>query len=136
MRRWRAYRLARERNFARGSPRTVPVDPRRTAIPSPTLFGRSTLVFALALASCGGGAERTEPAAKAGAAEANADSYVASFITEDAEACFGDVNMTRPTLGAKRHRALLQHSQDLTRKLLAREYAARAQMSNAGAADR
>jgi Ca-activated chloride channel family protein len=74
--------------------------PRRHAIPSPVCLKRSAIVFTLALASCGGGAERNEPAAKA-AADANPRSYVAGFITEDADACFGDVQMTQPALEAK-----------------------------------
>ncbi|MDT8758680.1 VWA domain-containing protein [Sphingomonas psychrotolerans] len=89
--------------FAAGA---VPVDSRRYAIPSPTACGRSAALLALALASCGGGAERQEPIANAPDAAIDARSYVASFVTEDAEACFGDVQMTQPSLEGKDNASL------------------------------
>lgn len=61
----------------------------------------SALLLALAVAGCGGGAERNDAVSNDTAAATDARAYVASFVTEDVESCFKREQMERPELIAK-----------------------------------
>jgi Ca-activated chloride channel homolog len=68
---------------------------------SPTRFRQFALLLALAVAGCGGGAERNDAVSNDTAAATDARAYVASFITEDVKSCFKREQMEQPELIAK-----------------------------------